>query len=168
VLLISLSGVRKDLFFRAGKVILDKEIFMAPRNDDSLSVLIVEEEPEILAFLARILDANGMRALLARSLAEAMGIARRGYVPIDVVLTDLELTDSFQNKISGAEVVDRVRELRPDVRALYMSAQYDAGVIRVGVMNGFAQSATNLDDEGLLESIRNTAAAPMARGSGGA
>ena len=145
---------------------------MAPRGD-SLSVLIVEEEPAILAFLARVLDDNGMRALLARSVAEAIGIAERGYVPIDLVLTDVSLSDSFQTQVSGSDVVKRVRELRPDVRALYMSAQIDSDVIRIGVMNqgydtGYDTSAKQLDDEELIASIRKTALAPLVRGSGGA
>jgi CheY-like chemotaxis protein len=98
-----------------------------------------------------------------------VGIAQRGYVPIDLVLTDVQLSDSFQTQISGTEIVDRVRELRPDVRALYMSAHIDGGVIRVGVMNqGYDTPLSNLDDQGLLESIRKTAMAPMVRGSGSA
>src|SRR4051812_39239241 len=119
---------------------------MAVRND-SLSVLVVDDEPEILAFIARVLDANGMRALLSRNLAEAVGIAQRGYVPIDLVLTDSEA------------IVDGIREIRPDVRALYVSAQLDSGIIRLAVMN------QNPDDEGLIESIRKAAQAPMAHKS---
>jgi CheY-like chemotaxis protein len=140
---------------------------MAIRSD-SLSVLVVEEEPAILAFIARILDSNGMRALLARSVSEALGIAERGYVPVDLVLTDLLLTDGSAEQIGGSEVVDRIRELRPDVRALYMSAQLDGDVIRIEVMQpGFDSPTENLDDRGLIDSIRRAAHAPLVRRLGG-
>src|SRR5580698_483772 len=51
-------------------------------NNASLSVLVINEDAEILSFFARILDGNGIRALLARDAGEAVGIAKRGYVPI--------------------------------------------------------------------------------------
>jgi DNA-binding response OmpR family regulator len=121
---------------------------MAVRSDP-LSVLVVDEEPEILAFIARVLDANGMRALLARDLMEAVGIAQRGYVPIDLVLTNADA------------IVDAIRDFRPEVRALYVSAQLESGIIRLAVMN------QSTDDEGLIESIRKAAQAPMVHKTGG-
>jgi response regulator RpfG family c-di-GMP phosphodiesterase len=134
---------------------LYKEKPMAVRSD-SLSVLVVDEEPVILAFIARILDANGMRALLARSLPEAVGIAKRGYVPIDLVLADSD------GKLSPAEIFEGIREIRPEVRALFMSAQLDSEIIRLQIMN------RSIDDEGLIEMIRGAAQAPMVQRSGGA
>src|SRR6204780_4721596 len=90
-------------------IFLNQEIDM-PISDNSLSVLVVDEEAEILSFFARILEANGMRALLARNPGEAVGIAKRGYVPIDVVLTDVSLkTDAAASDVStGSELVDRL------------------------------------------------------------
>ena len=140
---------------------------------DSLSVLVIGEEPEILAFFARILDTNGIRALLARNALEAIGIAKRGYVPIDLVLTDVLLRpDAATPDIgSGQELVDRLRELRPDIRALYMSAHLDSGVIRIELLDrGLHHMSKSADDRGLIESIRTAAAgAPvgLVRGMGG-
>jgi DNA-binding NtrC family response regulator len=136
---------------------------------DSLSVLVVDEEPEVLSFFAKILDANGMRALLARNATEAIGIARRGYVPIDLVLTDIALKSEVAKPdlTSGQEMVDRLRELRPEIRALYMSAHLDAEIIRIELMErGFQTTSKSSDDTGLIESIRSAAAAPMVRRMG--
>jgi DNA-binding NtrC family response regulator len=136
---------------------------------DSLSVLVVDEEPEVLSFFAKILDANGMRALLARNATEAIGIARRGYVPIDLVLTDIALKTEVAKPdlTSGQEMVDRLRELRPEIRALYMSAHLDAEIIRIELMErGFQTTSKSSDDTGLIESIRGAAAAPMVRRMG--
>jgi DNA-binding NtrC family response regulator len=135
---------------------------------DSLSVMIVDEDPDILSFFARMLDSNGIRALLARNLKEAIGIAKRGYVPIDVIVTDVALRGDMAGPelTSGHDLVDLVRELRPDVRSLYMSAYLDGGVIKIEMMDrGFETNSSNPDTKGLLESIRHAATAPMVRGA---
>jgi CheY-like chemotaxis protein len=137
-------------------------------RDDSLSVLVVEPEYTVLIFLAKLLDANGMRALLARSVEEAIGIAERGYVPIDLVLTDLLLSDGPAMPVSGQEAVVRIRALRPDVQALYMSAQVDADVIRIELtLPDVDAPVKDLDDTGLIDAIRKAAHAPRVQRLGG-
>jgi CheY-like chemotaxis protein len=136
---------------------LDIGIHVA-KDSASLSVLVINEDAEILAFFARILDSNGIRALLARDAGEAIGIAKRGYVPIDLVLTDFAL---------NPDAVGGLRLLRPEVRALYMSAFLDSGVIRIELVDrGFHTTSRNSDHGGLIESIRIAAAAPRTRTSG--
>jgi CheY-like chemotaxis protein len=137
---------------------------------DALSVLVVDEEPSILTFLASLLEANGMRALLARSAHEAVGIAQRGYVPIDLILSDIvvkeSVADSGISEITGAEMLNRLRQIRPDTRALYMSAYVDSGVIRIQLMNRQSGEDIAKSDHTLIESIRTAASAPLAfRGS---
>ena len=136
---------------------------------DALSVLVVDEEPSILTFLASLLETNGMRALLARSAHEAIGIAQRGYVPIDLILTDIvvkeSIADSGISEITGAEMLNRLRQIRPDTRALYMSAYVDTGVIRIQLMNR-QDGEDSVKDQALIESIRMAAVAPLTfRGS---
>jgi DNA-binding response OmpR family regulator len=128
-------------------------------NNASLSVLVINEDAEILSFFARILDGNGIRALLARDAGEAVGIAKRGYVPIDLVLMDAALKP---------DAVDPLRRLRPEVRILYMSAYIDSGVIRIELVGrGFHTASKNSDDAGLIDSIRTAAAGPLTRMTGG-
>lgn len=135
-------------------------------GSQSLSVMIVDEEPDILAFFAKVLDANGIRALLARTSNEAIEIAKRGYVPIDIIVTDVALrpsddpaSDSFA---SGRDLVATIRQLRPDVRSLFMSAYLDSGVIRIQMIDReFNTTSANPNDAGLIESIRRAATAPL-------
>jgi CheY-like chemotaxis protein len=132
----------------------------------SLSVMIVDEEPDVLAFFARVLDANGIRALLARTSNEAVEIAKRGYVPIDIIVTDVALrasddpaSDSFD---SGRDLVAAIRQLRPDVRSLFMSAYIDSGVIRIKMIDReFNTNSANPNDTGLIETIRKAATAAL-------
>jgi DNA-binding NtrC family response regulator len=125
---------------------------MAP-DSNSLSVLVINEDADVLSFFAKILDSNGIRALLAHNADEAVGIAKRGYVPIDLVLTDVA---------PGLDAVDRLHQLRPEVRVLYMSAYVDAGVIRIDLVDrGLHTTSKTSDHGGLIESIRTAAARPL-------
>lgn len=128
--------------------------------NQTMSVLVVDEEPAILAGIARMLDSNGVRPLLARSAPEAIEIAKRNYVPIDLILTDVEIPG-----LSGQELFDQLREVRPELRVLYMSARNDSGVIRIEVMHHMRDAFAG---PMLAESVRAAFAAPMVRTSGGA
>jgi CheY-like chemotaxis protein len=139
------------------------------KSGDVLSVLVIDEETEVLCFFASILNANGMRALLARNANEAIGIANRGYVPIDLVLTDVSLKPdaAIPDFDSGLELVGRLRRLRPEIRALYMSARLESEVIRIALMDGdFSPVWKRSDDPALIEAIRAAASAPLAQVAG--
>ena len=132
-------------------------------GSDPLSVLVVDEDTSVLAFLARILDANGIRALLARSAEEALSIAQRNYVPINLVLTDVTVREAVNDSVSesdGAQFASRLRQIRPDARVLYMSAYTDAGIIRIQLMN---QGTVGND---LIAAIRGEAVASMVAHAG--
>jgi CheY-like chemotaxis protein len=137
-----------------------KERIHVTLDSASLSVLVINEDAEILSFFARILDSSGIRALLARDTAEAVGIAERGYVPIDLVVTDV---------VVKPDAIDRLRQLRPDVRVLYISAYLDGDVIRIELIDhGFHTTSQTSDHGGLIESIRIAAVGPLRRMAGGA
>ncbi len=125
-----------------------------------ISVLVVDEDPSVLVFIARILDAGGMRALLARNDSEALEIAQRGYVPIDVILTNAAIAGR-----DHAQLVARLRQVRPGVRDLSMAACVDDGVVRIQPMQGHGVEST-VCDEGLLESIRKSARTPLTQRAG--
>src|SRR5690349_15817300 len=132
---------------------------------EPLAVLVIDSEPDILGFFARILDASGMRALLARTAGEAIGIARRGYVPIDVVLSEVNLRpdtrrkDRDEQEITDAhQLMDRLAQLRPGIKPLFMSTHVDSGVIRIELLDRNVRATSqNADDASLIESIRNAA-----------
>lgn len=130
---------------------------------DSLAVLVVDESSEILSFFAKILNSSGMRALLAGSPAEALCIAKRGYVPIDLILTDVLLKPDplAPDLVDGHDLVQSLREIRPEVRALYMSAYIESEVVRIELSGGgFQTTSRSPDARGLIQAIRTAATAP--------
>lgn len=129
------------------------------RHANSLSVLVIEEDTSALALIAGICTSNGLRVLLARTPDEALSIAERGFVPIDLVLADELLGGE-----SGESAVARIRQIRPEVRSLYMRAGVDSDVIRIAVRK--SSEPGTADDGGLVQSIRAACAGPLRRASG--
>ena len=78
-----------------------------------ISVLVVDEEPSILVSIAKILDNNCIRALLARNGNEAVEIAERMYIPIDLILSNAAILDH-----DNPELLGRLSQIRPGVRHL--------------------------------------------------
>ena len=114
-----------------------------------ISVLVVDEEPSILVFIARLLNADGMRALLARSGGEALEIAERNFVPIDMILANAAIL-----KLREPDLLNRLRQIRPGVRELCMAACVDRGVVRIQLMVGGSGMESAACDDGFVESIR--------------
>jgi ActR/RegA family two-component response regulator len=138
-------------------------------GSDPLSVLVVDEDTSVLAFLARLLDANGIRALLARSAEEALSIAQRSYVTINLILTDVTVREAVNDSVSesaGAQLASRLREMRPDVRVLYMSAYTDAGIVRIQLMNRQGSQPDGVAGNDLIAAIRGEAIASMVAHAG--
>jgi DNA-binding response OmpR family regulator len=136
-------------------------------GEDALSVLVIDEEPSVLALLLDILTENGLRALLARTADEAVSIAARSYVPIDLVVTDVQIPG-----FTGNEVLERIRAVRPEVRALYMSAFVDGNVIRIELLSEDQGNNIYPGEESrhrsLVGSIRKHCQRPMAERVGSA
>ena len=83
-----------------------------------MGILIIEDEPRILAFLARGLEAEGFAVDAARDGAQALRRARR--TAYDLVLLDLLLPG-----VDGLTVLEELRRTQPDLRVVIVSARSD-------------------------------------------
>ena len=80
------------------------------------TILLVEDDPALRQLAVKILRREGYTVLEAEGSARAEDICRRHQGHIDLILTDMVMPE-----MSGRELVERVRALRPRVRVLYMS-----------------------------------------------
>ncbi len=94
------------------------------------TILLVEDEDVVRGLTRRILAEAGYKVLDARSGAEAIQICQDYRGPIDLLLTDVVMPE-----ISGKEVAERLQELRPSARVLFMSGYTDEAIVRHGVLN---------------------------------
>ena len=98
-----------------------------PANTDDRSrgtVLVVDDEPRIRLSTHRMLSANGYRVLAAASASEALQMASTHGEQIDVVLTDMYLSDW-----RGTELAARLRQRKPGLRVIFMSGDSQTDMI---------------------------------------
>jgi PAS domain S-box-containing protein len=87
------------------------------------TVLLVEDEEQVLTLVSAMLSRHGYTVLAASSPEEALAIAQHHSGPIDLLLTDVVMPG-----MNGRELRSRLEELRPGVGCLFVSG-YTADVI---------------------------------------
>jgi DNA-binding response OmpR family regulator len=114
-----------------------------------LSILVVEDNPDILRFLVLLLRQAGHEVRPASSVAEALGLAAEG--PVDLLVSDIGLPDG-----SGLDLLPRLRAGRPGLPAIAFSGFGSDEDVRHSLDAGFAAHLTKpLDFRRLSEEIRN-------------
>ncbi|MGH9864296.1 MAG: ATP-binding protein, partial [Candidatus Acidiferrales bacterium] len=88
----------------------------------SETVLIVEDEEAVRELASEFLKTAGYNVLSAENGADALAIAEQIENPIHVLVTDIVLP-----KIRGPELAERLKQLRPEIKIVYMSGylEYD-------------------------------------------
>jgi signal transduction histidine kinase/ActR/RegA family two-component response regulator len=100
----------------------------APRGTET--ILLVEDEEVVRGLTRKILMQVGYNVLDAKGGDEAIRVCHAHPGPIDLLLTDVVMPE-----ISGKEVADRLLELRPSIRVLYMSGYTDEAIVQHGVLD---------------------------------
>jgi two-component system cell cycle sensor histidine kinase/response regulator CckA len=93
----------------------------AGAGEHETTILVVDDEPAVLAVTARILRKNGYATLEAGGYEKALSLAASQDF-------QLLLTDSVMPGMSGATLAERIAEFRPRVPVLHMSG-YNAGTL---------------------------------------
>jgi PAS domain S-box-containing protein len=86
----------------------------------SETILLVDDEEGIRRLLTETLSNGGYTVLGARHGGEAFDVCQRHPGPIHVMVTDV-----IMPQMSGRELVQRVRPIRPDMKVLYVSGYTD-------------------------------------------
>ncbi len=102
------------------------EPFPVERGEETL--LLAEDEPGVRALARDVLRQHGYQVLEALDVNDALRICREHPEPIDLLLTDVVMP-----VMSGRELAERVAEIRPEIKVLYMSGYTDNIVVSHGV-----------------------------------
>ncbi|MDB4906627.1 MAG: Blue-light-activated protein [Gemmatimonadetes bacterium] len=98
------------------------------------TILLVEDEPAVRTLARRILVRQGFEVIETANGREALDVARDRAGTIDLVLTD-----AMMPEMSGPELVERLEQILPDSRILFMSGYTDDDMVRRGArQEGFA------------------------------
>ena len=96
---------------------------MTTTTRQTFSVLIADDDPACREALRDIIEPEGYRTLLAESGEEALDIVRSESV--HVVLTDYRLP-----RITGLDVLKIVRQMRPQLPSILVTAEATADIVR--------------------------------------
>lgn len=80
------------------------------------TVLVIDDEQPILGLIRSFLDARGLSCLTTTDPEEALEILERR--PVDLVITDIHMEG-----ISGVDVLERAREIDPEMLVILMTGQ---------------------------------------------
>jgi two-component system cell cycle sensor histidine kinase/response regulator CckA len=128
----------------------------APAGGSGERVLVVDDEPAMLAVTARILRGNGYQVLEAGSCREALALIPSGEF-------DLLLTDAVMPEMSGPELAERALRIKPGLRVLHMSGSTQGVLSPERVASGeMALIAKPFTTRALLEKVRAVLGAAQA------
>ncbi len=108
------------------------------------TILLVEDDPSVRSIVSKMLSTRGYDIAGASDGEEAIIRFEQRESPIQLVLSDMVMLG-----LDGRQTIDRIREIEPTTRVLYMSGYTDAAVIRsseLGPGTGFIQKPFSGDE----------------------
>ena len=87
------------------------------------TVLVVEDQEQLRKMAGRVLRSYGYRVLEAANAGEALLSAERYAGPIHLLLTDVVMPG-----MTGPELADRIKPLRPSMEAIFMSGYSERAI----------------------------------------
>jgi len=94
-----------------------------PGNACAETILVVEDEPDLLELIVQVLQARGYTVLGAGSGKQALEQWSQRNRDIDLLLTDMTMPDGM----TGCQLAARLRSDAPNLRVIYTSG-HNAGV----------------------------------------
>jgi len=93
------------------------------RDGSGETILVVEDDEDVRELVTRMLSRSGYQVVVAPSPAEALALARGGHPAVDLLVSDVVMP-----RMSGIELLGRIREFRPDLPTLLISG-YSADTV---------------------------------------
>ena len=94
------------------------------------TILVVEDDDAVRRMTREFLKIQGYVVLEDRGAGEAIQVMQTHGDDVDLVLTDVLMPG-----MKGRELVERLADLRPDLKVLYMSAYTEDAAINIGVLS---------------------------------
>jgi PAS domain S-box-containing protein len=100
---------------------------LANANADRETILVVEDDDDLRAYLVEVLRDLNYRVVAAQDPIAALGMLEHRQMRLDLMLTDVVMPG-----MNGRELSSRARQLRPDIKVLFMSGYSRNAVVHQG------------------------------------
>jgi len=110
--------------------------------EESNTILVVDDEPDILFFIKKLLEGNGHSVCTALSGQEGMDILSRS--PVDILITDIRMPG-----MDGIELIKRAVQCQPGITSIVLTGHEDIETtieaMKAGAINYLAKPV-NFDE----------------------
>lgn len=114
------------------------------------TILVLDDEADVRKMVAAMLTSNGYKVLTAENGDNAIKAFKKSKQPIDLLLLDV-----VSPGMSGPMVADRIAELQPGLRVLFMSGYGSTNVVqRYVVEKGYALLTKPFTEPQLAKKVR--------------
>ncbi|HET7601305.1 MAG TPA: PAS domain S-box protein [Gemmatimonadales bacterium] len=127
-------------------------------NPSNATILVVEDEFAVRQAVRRLLERHGYRVLEASNGGDALVILADAPGGVDLVISDMVMP-----AMSGLQLEQQVRTLRPDLPVLLMSGYTEEAITRLGRSGSLPVLIEKpFTVEGMLAKVRELLAEPLA------
>src|ERR1044071_9068130 len=98
---------------------------MEKNKEGRKTILVVDDEPEVRKLVGAMVSRHGYNVLTADSGDHAITLVKNHGHPIDLLLTDVVAPG-----MSGPVLADKLTELQPDLKVLFMSGYDQTQVVQ--------------------------------------
>jgi len=117
--------------------------------DKAVCVLVVDDEPAVRRYAARVLEREGYAVLEAGDGAEALEMVRGQGPVIEIVVTDIVMP-----RLNGVELMQALASSHPDLPVILMSGYATSALAELGIVAPCSILTKPFPPERLLEEVR--------------
>ena len=94
------------------------------------TILLVEDDPQLRALSSSVLSHCGYNVLAAATPEEGLAICESNHRDIRLLVTDVVMP-----RMNGRQLAERIQQISPKIRVLYISGYTDNAIVHYGVLD---------------------------------